>query len=204
MPAEILVPKCNITGKVRGYRVPEGAASIKDWQKICNFKHNEVLYEWGAIVGNLLLRKGLNYGIAGMYIEFENVASPETEVTVPDFDRSTESGVEYYNGLSVSSDRDYLRVPLIAGTLASDDEELYPNGNLVTFFAQTAGTEGVHGKAFANGSNSKVFGAALAAFPAVGDPTQDLIFSRFYFDPSEQITKLASSQIGLEWALSLL
>ena len=170
-----------------------------NWKPLTDWVHNDVLYEWGALVGNLLLRTGLNYGIGGMYVEFENVASPGDPVAAPTVTRDADQGVEYYNALVGSGDRDYLRVPLIAGTLESTDETNFPKGNAPTFFAMTSGVEGVHGKPFSYAHNSTVFGGALVAFVDGSDATQDLVFSRFYLDVDKQQAKLDNSQIGFEW-----
>jgi len=184
-------------GEVRLHNVTDS------WQPVTDFQHNDFLYEWGAIFANLLLRKGLNYGIGGMYIEFENTASPGDPVTVPTFTRDADEGVEYYNGLSDSADRDYLRVPLVAGTLDITDVVQFPKGNCPIFFAQTSGVLGVHGKTFSDSVNSTVFGGALVAFVDADDYTQDLVLSRFYVAVEKQQVKLASSQIGFEWKLTL-
>lgn len=173
------------------------------WERPTNWHHNDILYEWGALVGRLLLRQGLNYGIGGMYIEFANVASPGDPVTPPDVSRDAGQGVDYYNDLSTSPDFDYLRVPLIAGTIDSSDQTRFPKGNQLTFFAQTSGVEGVHGKPFSDVNNSVAFGGALVAFVDDSDFTQDLVLSRFYFSVDEQMAKLATGQIGYEWKLLL-
>lgn len=173
------------------------------WMPKTGWTHNDVLYEWGAIVGPLLLRQGLNYGVSGMYIEFENTASPGDPVDVPTVSRDADQGVDYYNALVDSADRDYLRIPLIAGSLRSTDVVKFPIGNAPTFFAMTSGVEGVHGKPFSYASNSVVFGGALVAFVDDSDPTQDLVFSRFYLEVALQQAKLDTSQIGFEWQLRL-
>ena len=113
-----------IHGDVKLYRVTTGLQGFQiaphyeklrpGWLPVTEFMKNEVLYEWGALVGQLLMRRGLNYGIAGMYVEFENAASPGDPVAPPTLTRNADEGVDYYNSLSGSSDRDYLRVPLIA------------------------------------------------------------------------------------------
>lgn len=173
------------------------------WSPRTDFRHNDFLYEWGAIFANLLMRRGLNYGVGGMYVEFENVASPGDPVSAPDFTRSPDEGVGYYNDLALSPDRDYLRVPLIAATLDSSDAVSFPHGNLATFFAQTAGVTGVHGKAFSDSANSTVFGGALVAFVDDADHTRDLVLSRFYLETASQQPKLATGQVGFEWRLTL-
>lgn len=174
---------------------PNGLAHA--WDPVTPFVHNDVLYDWATIVGKLLLKQGVKFGIGGMYIEFQNVASPGDPVAAPAVDRA--GGAAYYADLATSPDTDYLRVPLIAGTLNSTDADLFPGGNEATFFAQTSGVAGVHGKPFSDANNSVVFGGALVAFVDEDDPTQDLVFSRFYFGEADQQPKLATSQIGLEW-----
>lgn len=173
------------------------------WVPITGRWHpNLVLYEWGAIHG-LGLTGDPGARITHMYIEFENSGDPDTPAVPPGLSRDADQGIDYYNGLSSSLSRDYLRVPLTAATLESSDEVNFPNGNLPTFFAQTSGVEGVWGKPFSDAENSRVFGAALAAARNPADPTQDLVYSRFYLEDEEQQVKLATSQIGLRWEMLL-
>lgn len=175
-----------------------------DWTPITGrWLPNLVLYEWGAIVGRQLVTGGTAYKIGGMYIEFENEGDPDTPAVAPGLSRDADQGVAYYNALSTSPDRDYLRVPLVAATLESSDEVKYPKGNLMTFFAQTSGVAGVWGRPFSDASNSRVFGAALVATPDWGDATQDLVLSRVYLDAADQQVKLPTSQVGIEWGLEL-
>lgn len=217
---DVIDPAKYIHGEVQTYRVhPMGQSMGKStwlclpgpkkdprfhfWTNPSGFTPNALLYEWGAIFGNLLRRQGLNYGIGGMYMEFENVASPGDPVSVPTFTRDAGEGVEYYNALSGSSDRDYLRVPLVATTMDSTNETNFPKGNRPIFFAQTSGVEGVHGKGFSDGDNSTVFGGALVAFVDEDDPTRDIVLSRFYLEIAKQVPKLSTSEIGFEWRLKL-
>lgn len=187
------------SGSVRGYQVVNGI-----WVPASKRVHNLVLRSWGAIVGRLLARQGVQYGLGTLYLEFENTASPGDDVIPPAFDRSVASGLAYYEGLLTSPDRDYLRVPVTASTLSSSDETLFPDGNLLSIFAISQGTVGTHGKPFSDANNSKVFGGALVASPVLADSTQDIVFSRFYFeDPDDQIPKLAAGQIGLDWEVEL-
>jgi hypothetical protein len=189
---EIIPPP---VGRVRAYNIlPPYTDSV--WECVTDWFPNLVAYEWASIVGNLLNGTGLNYRIGGMYLEFDNGGSP---VTPPAFDRTRD--VSYYNGLSGS--RDYLRVGLTAAQLTSSDETLFPNGNKCTFFARSQGIQGVHGTTFSNGAGSIVFGASLVAYVDDTDATQDLILSSMYFDTASQQEKLATSQIGLEWELTL-
>ena len=41
------------------------------------------------------------------------------------------------------------------------------------------------------------------AFIDATDATQDLLFSSFYFDVADQQQKLNTSQVGIEWELTL-
>ena len=185
-------------GFVRLYSVePNKVMPITSWQP------NTVLYEWAAIAAQLLTTGEKQYRISGMYIEYENVASPGDTVTMPSYGREPAAGIDYYNGLAGSPVRDYLRVPLVSAQVLSTDEVDYPKGNQPAFFAQTSGVVGVHGLPFSEANNSKVFGAALVAIVDEADATRDLVFSRFYLSTSLQQLKLASSQIGLEWKIQL-
>lgn len=168
------------------------------WVPYAEPSRNLVLYDWSTIASKLIT--GANeYRINAMYIEFRNMASPSDVADAPTYDRS--NGIDYYNNLVESSDTDYLRVQLTASTLSSSDTSKFPLGNVATFFAQTAGTTGVHGKTFSDTVNSKVFGAALVSCPDFEDATLDLVCSRFYFTGIKQQGKLSTSQIGVTWPL---
>ena len=184
----------NLSGKVRAYRVTDDK-----WFSTTQVKPNLVLYEWANIVSKLLTQGDARYRIGGMYLEFENVASPGDTVTPPTFNRTRT--VAYYNSLSSSATRDYLRVPLTATQVLSSGAGL--TNNELVFFARSSGTTGVHGKAFSYAANSVIFGASLVAYVDATDASQDLLFSSFYFDPADQQQKLATSQVGLEWDLTL-
>lgn len=186
----------NPQGKVRffsildGVRIPDG-----EWHK------NSTMMEWATIVCNLLASADPRYKISKFYFEFENLVNPANTVTVPTFDRTPASGTAYYSALSGSAVRDYLRVPVMGTLIESTDATNYPHGNQITFSAKSAGTTGVHGKAFSNANNSKIFGGALAASPVPNDPTQDLVFARFYLSTGNQKLKGVTGDIGLDWVL---
>jgi hypothetical protein len=168
---------------------------------------NQLQYSWGFIAARALGLGDMSYQLDAMYIEFENVAAPGNPVTVPTYDRS--EGLEYYDGLSASGVRDYIRTALVSNPaigVKSGYESYFGTGegNQLMFFAQTSGATGVHGKTFSDSVNSKVFGAAIIATPVFADPTQDVIFARTYLGVSEQVEKLASSQIGITWEVSFL
>lgn len=170
------------------------------------FKLNQIQYDWGFIAAQCIGLGKREYRVAGMYMEFENVASPGDPVTVPTFGR--DEGVEYYDDLVASGVRDYLRTPLTQNPMLGIEtgfENFFTDGvdgNKLTFFAQSQGTEGVHGKTYSDSVNSKIFGAALVATPVFADKTQDVVFARSYFAVSEQTLKEASSQIGISWEVS--
>jgi hypothetical protein len=186
-----------IFGHVRLHTVSEGGV----WTPVTPFVPNEVLYDWAKIVLKLLTEGDTNYRLGMMYLEYENVASPGDPVTVPTFNRS--GGLSYYQNLISSPTRDYLRVPMTATQITTADAVLFPNGNVGTFFSMSQGVAGVHGKVFSDSVNSKVFGGGLVASPVNGDDDQDIVFSRFYLPVSEQQVKLTTSQIGLEWDITL-
>jgi hypothetical protein len=67
----------------------------------------------------------------------------------------------------------------------------------------TEGFVGVHGKQFSDSVSSRVFGIALVAAPGgTADPSQDLVFSRTYFDVDQQQVKPAGSGFAFDWLLS--
>ena len=182
--------------RVRGVWLPPGLRPCGAWHS------NLVLYDWGAIAGQVLGIGNIAYKLAAIYLEFENLASPSDTVTPPAFNRGPNSGRSYYDGLSASSTRDYIRIPIIAPQLISSDPVLYPSGNRLIVFGLAAGTVGVHGKPYTNAANSKAYGAALVASPNPADLTNDIVLSRNYFATGEQQLKLTASQTGIEWELT--
>lgn len=168
-------------------------------------KHNQIQYEWGAIAAQCIGLGNSSYRVNAMYVEYENVSNPDDVITIPTFDRS--EGRDYYQNLVFTSNRDFLRVPLlfqptIGITPGFEPDFTLPNGNQLTFYTQTQGTAGFNGKPFNSGVNSKICGVALVATPNFSDPTMDLVFSRSYFDVEDQTPKLASSQVGVTWSIS--
>ena len=184
----------NISGKVRAYNVTDD-----NWTAITEYKNNLVLYQWAEIASKLLTIGDGRFRIGGLYLEFENTASPGDPVALPSFDRTRT--VDYYNNLSGSAVKDYLRVPLTASPVASAGTGL--TNNQITFFARSGGVAGVHGKPFSYAANSVIIGASLVAFVDTTDATRDLLFSSFYFAAEDQQQKLATSQVGIEWVLTL-
>jgi hypothetical protein len=189
----------NVQGRVRAHAVRGEADSSLIWTPKTEFKKNLVLNQWATIVAKLLTSGDARYRIGGMYLEFENTASPGDAVSAPTFDRTRD--VAYYDALSGSGVRDYLRVPMTANQLLSDGTGF--TSNQIAFFSRSSGTTGAHGKTFSDSVNSTIFGASLVAFIDNNDATQDLLLSSFYFDVADQQQKLATSQVGIEWELTL-
>jgi len=184
----------NIIGKVRVYSVTDNS-----WTAVTEYNHNLVLYQWAEIASKLLTTGDSRFRIGGLYLEFANTVSPGDAVAMPSLDRSR--NVEYYNALSGSATKDYLRVPLTASPISSQGTGL--SNNQITFFARSGGIAGVHGKPFSYASNSVIIGASLVAFVDATDATRDLLFSSFYFAEEDQQQKTATSQVGIEWVLTL-
>lgn len=198
---EKLTGPAHVRGRVRAFHVgPFGHTGKLPgiWVPSTRWRHNLVLYDWAGIAAKLMVEGDRRYRISGMYLEFRNAAPP---ITPPAFDRA--GGIDYYQGLADSADIDFLRVPLVAGYTSNSDSGLFAADNTMNLFAQTQGVVGVHGKAFSDAANSVIYGGGLVALVDQGDYTQDLVFSRFYFDADEQQEKLPSSQIGLQWELIL-
>lgn len=171
---------------------------------------NQIQFSWGYVAAKQFGFKRqadrLDYSISAMYIEYENQANPADAVSISDsFGRDV--GIGYYNSLSSSATRDFLRIPLSiepAVSVSSGYADLPDNqqGNQLTFFVQTSGVSGAHGKDFSSGVNSKVFAAALVAAPVFGDRTKDVIFARTVFNTGNRVTKEASAQIGITWDIA--
>lgn len=159
---------------------------------------------WGYLACQLFGRRDLRFAPAHLYVEFANPANPEDEIT---FDPpQSDDSLDYYSSLGNSPDRDFLRVPLPPAAEIQVDPD-YANllppdrGNRLRFLAQVAaGAVGVFGKPFSEVNNSRVYGVALVASPSPGDWTSDILFSRGYYAPEEQIPKMANLQVGIAYA----
>jgi hypothetical protein len=173
-------------------------------------KPNQIQISWGHIAARQIgFRRGQgrpDFAISGMYLEYENVTNPEDVVDVPD-DFPRDENLDYFNDLTGSAVRDYLRVELLQEPLlgiAAGFEAYFTagvDGNQLTFMAMSAGLEGMTGKAFSSAANSKVVGCALVATPVRADHTQDVIFARTYFDTEDHTVKEPSHQVGVTWSV---
>lgn len=206
MPTDTI--KSGVRGHVTVWRIDE-----KTGLKIpVADQANQIQVSWGHIAAKQLgFRPQANrdsFVISGMYFEFENQTNPSAPVTLAAFPRTL--GLEHYAGLASSPNRDYVRVPLrlepaLSVSPSSEGAVVLGLANLsnqLTFFAQTAGTAGVHGKQFSHTVNSKVFAAALVATPKFDDVNRDVLFARILFDTGNQTGKEASSQIGITWDIA--
>ena len=156
-------------------------------------RHNLVLYSGADILASLIAAQG--FPVNAMYMEFQNLATPETGITPPAFDRT--GGIAYYNGLSASSDVDFVRLPLLVSPAVATTGVNYL-GNQVTFFGVSEGVTGFFGKPFTPAANSTVYGAALISAPDMADQTKDRVFARIYAGIG-QITKEIGQEIGVTW-----
>ena len=209
MVSDIVTPAFGVKGRVTVWRVDD-----KTGLKLPVFSQpNQIQYTWGYIAARQLgYRRQADrpdYHISAMYIEYENVANPATEISVPSFDRQLD--INYYNDLATSGTKNYLRMPLSiepALSVSTGYEDYLPvnqSGNQLTFFAQTASTQAVYGDELrAFGATSKVYAACLVAAPVFGDRTKDVIFARTQFSGANQVTKEPSSQIGITWDIAFL
>lgn len=191
-----------VRGQVGLWRV--NAAGTRE---LLHTQPNQIQYSWGHIAARQLGFRPQagrpSFHISAMYIEFENVGTPNSAISVAAFNRELDT--EYYNALVNSATQDFLRVPLRLEpslSISAGYEDYFTDGqdgNQLTFFAQTAGLTGVHGKSFSHTVNSKIYAAALVAAPVFSDRTHDVIFARTTFSALNQVTKEASSQIGITW-----
>jgi len=195
----------NINGRISVYRVHFQKQDRHAPRKVEHLfsQSNQIQHTWGHIAAQTIGKGNSSYKISAIYLEYENTVSSGDPVTVPTYDR--DEGLSYYQDLSLSATHDFLRVPLLVEpTIAiepgyEDSFTAGEDGNTLTFFTQTQGTSGFHGKDFSDTANSTIFGVALVATPEFGDPTKDIIAARTYFETADQVVKLPSSQVGVTW-----
>ena len=160
------------------------------------FEQKNIIPYEGADILARVLGGDSDYFPAAMFFEYENIDPGPPVPPTP----TRDEGIDYYlDTLALESDKDYLRIPLVVPPSFTAESSLY-TGNQVTFFAATTGIEGIHGKPFGSGSDSQVYGVALAATPDPDQHTSDKLFSRSYsgFSP---VPKEAGYQIGAQYLI---
>jgi hypothetical protein len=166
---------------------------------------NQIQVFWAYSVAKAWGQGDPSYKPGAIYFEYKNVVSSGDLVAVPTYVRT--DGLSYYNTLA--SPYDFLRIPLSSLPLISiqsgyEASFTDPEGNVLSFFAQTAEATGILGRTFSDSVNSKVFGVALVATPTWSDRTKDILIARTYFSTGQQQLKLSGSQIGVTWKIPLL
>lgn len=166
--------------------------------RVTPWKKNLFLNSASTILARLC-SGDIRYRLAMMYIEFANVASPGDTVVAPTYSVDSDRG--YYDSLLSDPTNDYLRVPIFAFgvTVSSEQEAVFPGGNVLTMTAKTAGLVGVHGKPFSADYNSTVIGGAVVATPEPDNADADVLFNRWYNDESAQLLKPSNGQLSVEW-----
>lgn len=210
MVADNITPAFGVRGHVSVWRVDE-----KTGLKLPLFSQaNQIQYGWGFIAAKQLGYRRqpdrLDYHISAMYIEYENL-DPELPISTPSFSRNVD--ITYYNSLVNSQTRNFIRVPLSIEPALSVSTGYDANlpvdqaGNQLTFFAQTSEARVVYAgeeRQFSSSTNSRVYAAALVAAPVLSDRAKDVVFARTVFSAGNQVTKEASSQIGITWDVAFL
>lgn len=163
---------------------------------------NQLSTTFGYVAARCIVEGLPSYKLAAMYIEFANVETPGDTVAVPSIDRKDYSYYLTLDGVT----RDFLRVPLTQQPkfiVVPGTEDGLPPGayNQANIGAETVDGVGEHGLAFASEQNSTVYGLAVVATPDFNDPTQDLVYSRLYYAPSQQGLKPANMQLSVTFKL---
>jgi hypothetical protein len=153
----------------------------------------------GADMLARVLAGDTDFKAAAMLFEYENTAGA---ISIPTPLRS--EGIDYYlNDLPLTAGRDYLRIPLVVPAGFGTSDAAKYDGNQVTFFAVSSGSEGIHGEPYSESVDSHVYGVGLAATPTPADFNQDRLFSRSYtgFDP---VPKEDGHQVGAQYLIRFL
>lgn len=163
---------------------------------------NVTLRSWYGLMALALTTGESKYRLSHIYLEFENMDAPEDESTPPAYDDDPVAAMEYYDGLSASDTRDFLRSPILGATIGAAegvvDAETYALGDSFELFTVADGATGVNGKAFDEASNSRIVGGMIVAAAAGNDRTGDLPFARFYL-VSDQIPVVGGANPVVRW-----
>jgi hypothetical protein len=168
------------------------------------YGENSRLYTSGYVIARCAGFADPAFYIAAAYIEYQNVDDPDDTVAVPAVDPA--DGLAAYDDLVATPGRDFLRVLLRVrpelSVLPGYEAYFGPGeGNVLTFFVQTAGTAGVLGRPFSHTVNSKVIGVMLVATPTPNDRTKDVPFARLYYTGADQVLKVPNGQISVEYSV---
>lgn len=166
---------------------------------------NTWLDTYGHIAAMVLGRRDLSYLPASMYVEYENVATASDVVATPVVDKA--DTVAYYQTLSASSTRDFLRVPVLSMaelSVAPGYATRLAAGlfNKASYTAFVVGSTGVFGRPFSAAARSKVCGIALVATPVPADRTQDIIWGRAYYLGVNQKLVPDTGQLAVTYELT--
>ena len=123
------------------------------------------------------------------YLEFVN-GDP---ITPPDIYPA--DSLAYYDQLATTSDRDYLRVPILSHTVKQGTD----GQSILSLIIVSDGETGVHGKPFSASSRSRIYGLALLA--SQSNERTDMLFARHYYGPNEQLEKCADAGVMLSFDL---
>jgi hypothetical protein len=113
------------------------------------------------------------------YLEFVNGPA----IAPPDIDPTD---IGYFDRLAATSDRDYLRCPVLSHALKNRNDKTVLSLSIVS-----DGECGFFGKPFSATAGSRIYGLTLAA--SRSNKQDDILFARHYYQPEEQPEK---SEIG--------
>lgn len=148
-------------------------------------------------VANLLLGDD-RYKVGAIYFEFINLADPADSPSPPAFTK--DEGVDYFCGLQYSSNRDLLRVPVVANAQIVETES---GSYLISFYAITPGDAfGFWNKPFSAANNSAVYGGALVATPNPSSQSNDIVIARNYPEGAK-VMKPDGEQIAAVWNIEV-
>lgn len=179
-----------------GLLLPPGwSAAHPGWYR------NTVLKGWGGVVAPLLVGEAGPGPAAWVYVEYENGAPGRPPVVPPGYGRGRAAGVPYYLGLGGIPGRDFLRVPVVMGSVTQTDPDC-PDGDTARLFAEAAPGVGHHGRPFSAAAGSVVFGFALVA--GRGPVDRDVAACRVYLSDGEQVPCPAAGGVGVQWRVQFL
>lgn len=163
---------------------------------------NLVLYDWAPVVAGALSRgRHENHLLNYMYLEFQNGGEdvdPTPLVT-------RDAPYSYYNNLNSSyPQRDFIRVPIVTEGFQLSDSSRYSAENVLILQSRATAQTGIHGLPFNHASQSKVYGGAIICARQPANRSADLVASRFYFPPGQQLLIRQSGHLVCGYDLEIL